>query len=65
MRQSSVRGNGPRRRRPDAKDLGWDDSLYEEDEENGAADRTGNARNPQGAPNPRNAAAPEIGRAHV
>ncbi|KOG57369.1 transcriptional regulator [Streptomyces griseoflavus] len=58
MRQSSVRGNGPRRRRPDAKDLGWDDSLYEDDEENGAADRTGNAQNPQGAPNPRNAAAP-------
>ncbi|MEU9122059.1 LCP family protein [Streptomyces sp. NPDC048506] len=31
MRQSSVRGDRPgRRRRPDAQQLGWDDSLYED-----------------------------------
>lgn len=28
MRHSSARGDGPQRRRPDAEDLGWDDSLY-------------------------------------
>ncbi|MEU2789252.1 LCP family protein [Streptomyces sp. NPDC007100] len=39
MRQSSVRGDGPRRRRPNARELGWDDSLYEEKE--AAADGTG------------------------
>ncbi|MGW1379435.1 LCP family protein [Streptomyces sp. NPDC002446] len=32
MRQSSVRGEGSRRRRrePEAQELGWDDSLYED-----------------------------------
>ncbi|OKH97629.1 transcriptional regulator [Streptomyces sp. CB02923] len=30
MRHNSARGDGPRRRRPDAEDLGWDDSLYED-----------------------------------
>ncbi|MFD7105236.1 LCP family protein [Streptomyces celluloflavus] len=29
MRQSSVRGDRFRRGRPDARELGWDDSLYE------------------------------------
>ncbi|MEV0265919.1 LCP family protein [Streptomyces sp. NPDC050617] len=30
MRQSSVRGERGRRRAPEARDLGWDDSMYEE-----------------------------------
>ncbi|MET9294947.1 LCP family protein [Streptomyces sp. NPDC003077] len=29
MRQSSVRGERPRRRRPNAQELGWDESLYD------------------------------------
>ncbi|MFF3273398.1 LCP family protein [Streptomyces chrestomyceticus] len=51
MRHSSARGDGPQRRRPDAEDLGWDDSLYG----NGSGNGNGSGRNgsPEtGAPGP-------------
>ncbi|MEU9996010.1 LCP family protein [Streptomyces sp. NPDC050848] len=50
MGQNSVRGEGTRGRVPHARELGWDESLYGDEGEPGAGDRTPGDRTPGDRP---------------